>query len=81
LHIFAAILDAVQIYTDHTGCFPVISSRVIVSIMVFYEYDGNEIMAEPIKKQQIGRTVAFFSRHGTQIDFQRTQTQNYDIGQ
>jgi hypothetical protein len=36
-------------YTDQTGRFPVISSRGNVIIMVLYEYDGNAIMAEPIK--------------------------------
>jgi hypothetical protein len=48
--IYAAVVDAGQIYTYQTGRFPVISSRGNVSIMILYEYDGNEIMAEPIKK-------------------------------
>jgi hypothetical protein len=43
--IYTAILDAGQIYTDQTGCFPVISSKGNVSIMVLYEYDVNAIMA------------------------------------
>jgi hypothetical protein len=34
--IYAAVVDAGQIYTDQTGRFPVISSRVNVSIMVLY---------------------------------------------
>jgi hypothetical protein len=38
-----------KIYTAQTGCFPVISNRGNVSIMVLYEYDGNAIMAEPIQ--------------------------------
>jgi hypothetical protein len=47
--IYAAVSDAGQIYTDQTGWFPVISSRGNLSFMVLYEYDGNAIMAEPIK--------------------------------
>jgi hypothetical protein len=42
--IYAAIVDEGQMYTDQTCRFPVISSRVNVSIMVLYEYDGNAIM-------------------------------------
>jgi hypothetical protein len=47
--IYAAVLDAGQIYTNQTVWFPVISIRGNVSIMELYEYDGNAIMAEPIK--------------------------------
>jgi hypothetical protein len=50
--IYAAVVDAGQIYTDQTGIFPVISSIGNVSIMVLYEYDGNAIMAEPIKNNK-----------------------------
>jgi hypothetical protein len=35
--IYAAVVDAGQIYPDQTGIFPVISSRGNVSIMVLYE--------------------------------------------
>jgi hypothetical protein len=48
--IYAAVVDAGKIYTDQTGRFPVIYSRGKVSFMVLYEYDGNVIMAQPIKK-------------------------------
>jgi hypothetical protein len=50
--IYAAVVDAGQIYTDQTCRYPVISSRGSVSIMVLYEYDGNDIMAEPIKNNK-----------------------------
>jgi hypothetical protein len=43
--IYAATIDAGQIYTDQTGRFPVISSKGNAYIMVLYEYDGNAIMA------------------------------------
>jgi hypothetical protein len=49
--IYAATIDAGQIYTDQTGHFPVISSKVNKYIMVLYEYDGNAILAEPIKNR------------------------------
>jgi hypothetical protein len=55
--IYAAILDAGQIYDDQTGRFPVISSRDNVSIMVLYEYDGDVIMAEPIKNNKAGELL------------------------
>jgi hypothetical protein len=47
--IYATTIDAGKIYTDQTGHFPVISSKVNKYIMVLYEYDGNYILAEPIK--------------------------------
>jgi hypothetical protein len=50
--IYAAVVDAGQIYTDQTGRFPVISSRGNVSMMVLYEYDGNAKMSEPIKNNK-----------------------------
>jgi hypothetical protein len=58
--IYTAILDAVQIYTDQTGYFPIISSRGNVSIMVLYEYDRNAIMAEPIKNNKAGELLRSF---------------------
>jgi hypothetical protein len=49
--VYAATVDAGQIYTDQTGCFPVLSSRGNKYSIVLYEYDGNAIMAEPIKNR------------------------------
>jgi hypothetical protein len=49
--IYAAAIDAGQIYTDQTGRFPMMSSKGKKYIMVLYEYDGNIILAEPIKNR------------------------------
>jgi hypothetical protein len=49
--IYAAMIDAGQIYTDQTGRFPVIFSKGNTYIMVLYEYYGNAILAEPIKNR------------------------------
>jgi hypothetical protein len=38
--IYAAVVDAAQIYTDQTCRFPAISIRGNVSIMFMYEYKG-----------------------------------------
>jgi hypothetical protein len=48
--IYAAIVYAGKSYTDRTGRFPVIKGNV--PIMVLYEYDGNAIMAEPIRNNK-----------------------------
>jgi hypothetical protein len=49
--IYAATINAGQIYTDQNGRFPVISRKGNKYIMVLYEYDGNAILAEPIKNR------------------------------
>jgi hypothetical protein len=51
--IYAAAIDAGQIYIDQTGCFPVISSKGNKYIMVLTEYDYNAILAGPIKKRTV----------------------------
>jgi hypothetical protein len=56
--IYAAIVDAGQIYTDQTGRFPVIKGNV--SIMVLYEYDGNAIKAETIKNNKAAELLRSF---------------------
>ena len=38
-----------KIYTDQTGRFPVTSSRGYKYIMIAYEYDSNNILAETLK--------------------------------
>ena len=38
-----------KIYTDQTGRFPVISSRGYKYIMIAYDYDSNNILAETLK--------------------------------
>jgi hypothetical protein len=49
--IYAATIDAGQINTDQTGRFPVISSKGNKYIMLLNDYDGNAILAEPIKNR------------------------------
>jgi hypothetical protein len=46
---YAATIDAGQIYTDQTGRFPVVSSRGNKNIMILYDYDSSAILAQPIK--------------------------------
>jgi hypothetical protein len=58
--IYAAVVDAGQIYTDQTDIFSVISSRGNVSITVLYEYDGNAIMADPIKNNKAAELLGSF---------------------
>jgi hypothetical protein len=48
-YVYAATIDAGQIYTDQTGRFPVVSSKGNKYIMVLYDYDSNAILATPIK--------------------------------
>jgi hypothetical protein len=47
--VYAATIDARQIYTDQTGRFPVVSSKGNKYIMILYDYDSNAILAQPIK--------------------------------
>jgi hypothetical protein len=47
--VYPATMYAVQIYTYQTGQFHVVSNKGNKFIMVLYEYEGNAIMAEPIK--------------------------------
>jgi hypothetical protein len=47
--VYAATIDAGQIYMDQTGRFPVVSSKGNKYIMILYDYDSNAILAKPIK--------------------------------
>jgi hypothetical protein len=47
--VYAATIDAGQIYTDQTGTFPVVSSKGNKYIMILYDYYSNAILAKPIK--------------------------------
>jgi hypothetical protein len=58
--IYAATIDAGKIYTDQTGRFPLISSKGNKYIMVLYEYDGNAILAEPIKNRTAPKLLRSF---------------------
>jgi hypothetical protein len=48
-YVYAATIDAGQIYTDQTGRLPVVSSKGNKYIMVLYDYDSSAILANPIK--------------------------------
>jgi hypothetical protein len=48
-YVYAATIDAGQIYTDQTGRFLVVSSKGNKYIMILYDYDSNAILAQPIK--------------------------------
>jgi hypothetical protein len=48
-YVYAATIDAVKIYTDQTGRFPVVSSKGKKYIMILYDYDSNVILAQPTK--------------------------------
>jgi hypothetical protein len=48
-YVYAATIDAEQIYTDQTGRFPIVSSKGNKYIMVLYDYGSNAILAKPIK--------------------------------
>jgi hypothetical protein len=63
-YVYAATVDAGQIYTYQTGRFTAVSSRGNTYIMVLYEYDDNAIMAEPIKMEQ-QENFSGHSSHGT----------------
>jgi hypothetical protein len=47
--VYAATIDAGQIYSDQTGRFPVVSSKGNKYIMILYDYDSNAILAQTIK--------------------------------
>jgi hypothetical protein len=47
--VYAATIDAGQIYTDQTGIFTVVSSKGNKYIMILYDYDSNAILVQPIK--------------------------------
>jgi hypothetical protein len=47
--VYAATIDAGQIYNDQTCRFPVVSSKGNKYIMILYDYDSNAIVAQPIK--------------------------------
>jgi hypothetical protein len=49
--VYAATIDAGQIYTDQTVRLPVVSSKGKKFVMILYYYDINAILAQPIKKR------------------------------
>jgi hypothetical protein len=59
-YVYAATIDAGQIYTDQTGRFPVVSSKGNKYIMVLYDYDSNAILAKPIKDRTAPELLKVF---------------------
>jgi hypothetical protein len=58
--LYAATIDAGQIYTDQTGRFPVVSSKGNKYIMILYDYDSNAILAQPIKDRTAPELLKVF---------------------
>jgi hypothetical protein len=58
--LYAATVDAGQIYTDQTGRFPVVSSKGNKYIMILYDYDINAILAQPIKDRTAPELLTAF---------------------
>jgi hypothetical protein len=69
--VYGAVIDAPtatrQIYTDQTGCFPVISRRGNKYIMVLYDYNSNSILVEPIKNHTDAEILHAFEQHVTRL--------------
>jgi hypothetical protein len=80
-YIYAATIDAGQIYIDQTGRFPIVSSRGNKYIMVLYDYDSNVILAKPIKDSTAPELLTGFSIYGTRTRGQRSKTKANEIGQ
>jgi hypothetical protein len=58
--VYAATIDAGQIYTDQTGRFPEVSSKGNKYIMILYDYDSNAILAQPIKDRTAPELLKYF---------------------
>jgi hypothetical protein len=58
--VYAATIDAGQIYTDQTGRFAVISSKGNKYIMILYDYDRNAILAQRIKDRTASELLKAF---------------------
>jgi hypothetical protein len=59
-YVYAATIDAGQIYSDQTGRFPVVSSKGNKYIMILYDYDSNAILAQPIKYRTAPKLLKAF---------------------
>jgi hypothetical protein len=58
--VYAATIDAGQIYTDQKRRFPVVSSKGNKYIMILYDYDSNSILAQPIKDRTAPELLKVF---------------------
>jgi hypothetical protein len=79
--IYAATIDAGKVYTDQTGRFPVISSKRNKYIMVLYEYDGNAVLAEPIKNRTSAELLRAFQVMETKLTARGFQPKTHETGQ
>jgi hypothetical protein len=59
-YVYAATINAGQIYMDQTGIFPVVSSKGNKYIMILYDYDSNAILAKPIKDRTAPESLKAF---------------------
>jgi hypothetical protein len=66
--VYAATIDAGQIYTDQTGIFPVFSSKGNKYIMILYDYDSNAILAQPIKDSTAPELLKAFQIMEQELD-------------
>jgi hypothetical protein len=76
--VYAATVDAGQIYTDQTGRFSVMASKGNKYIMDMYKYDGNTLIGGSNQKPNSWRAIASFQGHGTKVDFIKTQTKTHE---
>jgi hypothetical protein len=51
-----------KVFSDQTGRFPQTSSRGNKSIMIFYDYDSNAILAEPLKSHSGAELLRAFTK-------------------
>jgi hypothetical protein len=58
--LYAATIDAGQIYTDQTGRFPVVLSKGNKYTMILYDYDINAMLAQPIKDRRAPELLKAF---------------------
>jgi hypothetical protein len=59
----------------------VISSKGNKYLMVLYEYDGNAILAEPIKNRTAPELLRVFQVMGEKINSKRIATTTHEAGQ
>ena len=76
-NIFATIEQAGRIYTNQTGRFPVTSSLGNKYVMIFYNYDTNAILAQPLKNQ---RGVEILNACQKLQDIKKIRVSNHSIG-
>jgi hypothetical protein len=50
-----------KVYTDLTGRFPTTSSKGNKYLLILYEYDGNAILAEPMKSRSDSEAVRAYT--------------------